>query len=307
MANKKDTVNFSLEENSSAEEEEKNEVPVLSHKAPSKIHPANDTLKTEDNKCTLRSRRGRRRSSPDNERGVSSLDSVRYQVPIENGNEKAEDDSDLDNPMIRLNHYCQVACADILQNLTNTNLINNNVEKKVESIITTNTATSTTPPPPETDSLILNYHQKASSQIKRSSCNNNSQLAKVDGSHLLFDFLEVILFSCILLCIAYGFIWLSKVSYLRTTRHSQDAIYPVLRTMRITSLAFLLNYPHAQELYEDACIVNNPFYEMNDVSCWPCESVRHVLDFTGFSNFTSGYYQSGIPFIVKVPNLLNSF
>lgn len=36
------------------------------------------------------------------------------------------------------------------------------------------------------------------------------------------------------------------------------------------------------------------------MSCWPCENVRTMLDLTGFSNFTSkGYYQSGVPFIVR--------
>jgi len=53
------------------------------------------------------------------------------------------------------------------------------------------------------------------------------------------------------------------------------------------------------DFYEESCLLSNPFYAMDNLECWPCESARHVIDLTGFSNFSSAYHHSGIPFIVK--------
>lgn len=54
------------------------------------------------------------------------------------------------------------------------------------------------------------------------------------------------------------------------------------------------------DYYEESCLIPNPYYEIAELECWPCESVRHVMDLTGFSNFSSAYHLSGVPFVVKV-------
>lgn len=61
----------------------------------------------------------------------------------------------------------------------------------------------------------------------------------------LWELLELVLFSLLLCAGAWWALSHLKNCYLRTQRQSQDCIYPVLRTMRLTSLAFLLNFPKA--------------------------------------------------------------
>ncbi|ODN02243.1 hypothetical protein Ocin01_04446 [Orchesella cincta] len=112
-------------------------------------------------------------------------------------------------------------------------------------------------------------------------------------------FLKIVLVSFLLVFILYCLMVLHKPTQAFVSRHTQDFIYPFMRTIRFGSLPFVSRFPQLHELYEDACLLTNPFFEMNDVSCWPCENARHVIDLTGFSNFTSGYYHSGIPFVVK--------
>ncbi|CAL8104876.1 unnamed protein product [Orchesella dallaii] len=112
-------------------------------------------------------------------------------------------------------------------------------------------------------------------------------------------FLKLVLVSFLLVFILYCLMVLHKPTQAFVSRHTQDLIYPFMRTIRFGSLPFVSRFPQLHELYEDACLLTNPFFEMNDVSCWPCENARHVIDLTGFSNFTSGYYHSGIPFVVK--------
>lgn len=54
------------------------------------------------------------------------------------------------------------------------------------------------------------------------------------------------------------------------------------------------------DYYEESCLISNPYYEVGELECWPCQGVRHVLDLTGFTNFSSAYHDSGVPFVVKV-------
>ena len=61
------------------------------------------------------------------------------------------------------------------------------------------------------------------------------------------------------------------------------------------------------ELYEDSCLVNNPYFTIQDIDCWPCETSRTIVDLTGFSNFSAVYHGSGIPFIVKVNSVQNKY
>lgn len=56
------------------------------------------------------------------------------------------------------------------------------------------------------------------------------------------------------------------------------------------------------DLYDESCLLENPFFYVSGMECWPCENVHSVMDLTGFSNHS--LYQSGVPYIVKVKNII---
>lgn len=70
-------------------------------------------------------------------------------------------------------------------------------------------------------------------------------------------------------------------------------MYALFYTLQHTVLLFL-------ELYDETCLVENPYFYVSDMECWPCENVNTVIDLTGFDNHS--LYQSGIPYVVQVSN-----
>lgn len=54
------------------------------------------------------------------------------------------------------------------------------------------------------------------------------------------------------------------------------------------------------ELYDESCLVQNPYFRVPEMDCYPCENIHSVVDSTGFGNANSSLYQSGIPYILKV-------
>jgi hypothetical protein len=72
-----------------------------------------------------------------------------------------------------------------------------------------------------------------------------------------------------------------------------------MRSLRLLSLPIVRSYPALTNFYEESCLISNPFFTVDNIDCWPCENVRHIPDLTGFSNFSTFYHHSGIPFVVK--------
>lgn len=53
------------------------------------------------------------------------------------------------------------------------------------------------------------------------------------------------------------------------------------------------------DLYDESCLVENPYFYVADMECWPCQDVTAVLNISKVeeSSLKSG---SGSPFITKV-------
>lgn len=80
-------------------------------------------------------------------------------------------------------------------------------------------------------------------------------------------------------------------------RNIQEAIYPFMKWYRRVTLPMVEWFPSLTELYDESCLVENPYFQVSDMDCWPCENVRFVLNLTD-SNFN---YHEGLPYIVKIP------
>ncbi|GLV35674.1 uncharacterized protein CBL_01175 [Carabus blaptoides fortunei] len=51
------------------------------------------------------------------------------------------------------------------------------------------------------------------------------------------------------------------------------------------------------KLYDETCLIENPYFEVSNMECWPCEDVHSVINLTDSKNYS--LYQSGIPYIIK--------
>ncbi|CAG5039683.1 unnamed protein product [Parnassius apollo] len=56
----------------------------------------------------------------------------------------------------------------------------------------------------------------------------------------------------------------------------QELIYPGLRLIRQISIPFISLFPALTELYQEPCLIQNPFYTIIDMDCWPCSTVTNV-------------------------------
>ncbi|CAG9792124.1 unnamed protein product [Diatraea saccharalis] len=58
----------------------------------------------------------------------------------------------------------------------------------------------------------------------------------------------------------------------------QDYIYPGLRFLRKLSIPFISLFPSLSEYYHETCIIQNPFFTIADMDCWPCSTVNNVRE-----------------------------
>ena len=50
--------------------------------------------------------------------------------------------------------------------------------------------------------------------------------------------------------------------------------------------------------YDESCLLENPYFYVAEMECWPCQRVYSVIELTKSSNFS--LYHPGVPFIIKV-------
>ncbi|KAL0268179.1 UNVERIFIED_CONTAM: hypothetical protein PYX00_010220 [Menopon gallinae] len=79
-------------------------------------------------------------------------------------------------------------------------------------------------------------------------------------------------------------------------RNIQEVIYPFMKMYRLLTLPLIGLFPSLSELYDELCLVENPYFQVSNMDCWPCENVRFVLNITD----TNLSYHVGLPLIIKV-------
>lgn len=118
--------------------------------------------------------------------------------------------------------------------------------------------------------------------------------------------LTFVLISVVLLYLCQS--WLN-VMFIRI---SQNSIYPALYTLRKAAVPIVSLYPSLSELYDEWCLIENPYFYVNDMDCWPCTVVHSVLNLTGHN--ISRSFNVGIPYTreennikVKMKDLVNLY
>lgn len=95
----------------------------------------------------------------------------------------------------------------------------------------------------------------------------------------------------------------------------QTIIYPGMSVWRQITAPIVAIIPGLSQLYDETCLLSNPFFQINDMDCRPCADVVNILDLT---NVTSGadhkpaaaapqavpyMFQTTAPMVVNLPAL----
>ncbi|KAL1506010.1 hypothetical protein ABEB36_005447 [Hypothenemus hampei] len=83
-------------------------------------------------------------------------------------------------------------------------------------------------------------------------------------------------------------------------RNVQGLTYPALKIVRTLSLPIIQLFPSLTELYDETCLIKNPFFYLTDLDCSPCENVHSVIDLTGVPGVNA--YEKvteGTPLVLK--------
>ncbi|KMQ92554.1 hypothetical protein RF55_7443 [Lasius niger] len=82
--------------------------------------------------------------------------------------------------------------------------------------------------------------------------------------------------------------------------------------LRKLSIPIVSLYPSLSELYDEWCLIENPYFYVSDIDCWPCTVVYSVPDLTGHN--ISRSFNIGIPYTraenntkVKMKDLVNVY
>lgn len=82
-------------------------------------------------------------------------------------------------------------------------------------------------------------------------------------------------------------------------RNIQTMIYPGMRAWRLATLPLIQTFPSLTQLYDETCLLGNPWFQVIDLPCQPCERVHGVLDMTGAMHLGQ-YFDTSAPYFVKV-------
>ncbi|ALC49049.1 CG4558 [Drosophila busckii] len=103
---------------------------------------------------------------------------------------------------------------------------------------------------------------------------------KLEVLHHLLDRRRQIL--CWLLYLTLMSLCVAAYRYEATTnganngRMVQSLMYPGMRMWRRMTMPLIQRFPRLTELYDESCLMGNPFFQVEDLSCSPCAHVESV-------------------------------
>lgn len=76
-----------------------------------------------------------------------------------------------------------------------------------------------------------------------------------------------------------------------------------MRILRKTSVTLLESHPELSSFYDENCLVNNPYFQANEIDCNFCRKVVNILDFSLLKDEIRS--METIPFFVNVSSVCN--
>ncbi|XP_023312766.1 uncharacterized protein LOC111692869 [Anoplophora glabripennis] len=139
--------------------------------------------------------------------------------------------------------------------------------------------------------------KKCFSDLKKST--NGSKQTKTKAQQLFRTVINIFLLFTLITIFIYILLNVHQPTSSIVLRNVQGLTYPTLKIVRFLSVPIIKMFPSLTDLYDETCLLENPYFYVADMECWPCEGVHAVLDLSEVdqSSFSSG---SGTPFIVKI-------
>lgn len=103
-------------------------------------------------------------------------------------------------------------------------------------------------------------------------------------------------YTFVLLAIILTFLYKREVSAV-LLRHIQVYIYPVMKLWRRITAPMILFFPSLMYLYDESCLLKNPYFQVSDLNCSPCASVVNVLDLSNFQHLDA--INENVPYMFR--------
>ncbi|KAJ8727122.1 hypothetical protein PYW08_015519 [Mythimna loreyi] len=58
----------------------------------------------------------------------------------------------------------------------------------------------------------------------------------------------------------------------------QEYIYPGLKLLRKISIPLISLFPSLTDFYHETCLIQNPYFAVVDMDCWPCSTVSNIRE-----------------------------
>lgn len=150
------------------------------------------------------------------------------------------------------------------------------------------------------------YHTKSCEQVHHNKSRKNYRIFSVNSIKNYGDFL-INHFRCKLRRYVFIIAIAVVVTVLVTfkleasnvfMRNIQILIYPGMRAWRKLTIPVIRTFPALTRLYDETCLVENPFFRVAALDCGPCVNVVNVVD-ASLSKY-HGHLDYNVPYIVKV-------
>ncbi|XP_028163789.1 uncharacterized protein LOC114355254 isoform X2 [Ostrinia furnacalis] len=103
---------------------------------------------------------------------------------------------------------------------------------------------------------------------------DNKQRRESNNERIKTKYKVLLFLTIVLACCAYHY----QIIYSCIVCHLQEYIYPGLRLFRKIAIPFISLFPSLTDLYHETCLIQNPFFTVVDMDCWPCSSVNNVRE-----------------------------
>lgn len=129
--------------------------------------------------------------------------------------------------------------------------------------------------------VIFQYFQQRSSQALYNTSTPLVAYLRLEVLHHFLDRRRKIL--CWLFYLTLISLCVVAYRYETTSSHGghngrmvQSLVYPGMRMWRRMTMPLIQRFPRLTELYDESCLMGNPFFQVEDLSCSPCANVDSV-------------------------------
>ncbi|XP_060530410.1 uncharacterized protein LOC132704430 [Cylas formicarius] len=82
-------------------------------------------------------------------------------------------------------------------------------------------------------------------------------------------------------------------------RNVQGLTYPTLKRVRSLSVPIIKILDSLTDWYDESCLIENPYFNLANMECWPCQNMHGVINLTGANQINYKKLEEGTIAIAK--------